>query len=78
MFDFVAGDNPSQLFELCPLFQLTHVTFDPALPYVLLHPCVKVEENRRGSVIGSKFSKGPSWGPRAPRGIPVTSFCLEN
>ena len=33
IFDFVAGDNPSQLFELCPLFQLTRVTFDPALPY---------------------------------------------
>ena len=32
-FDFVTGDNPSQLFELCPLFQLTRVTFDPALPY---------------------------------------------
>ena len=35
IFDFVAGDNPSQLFELCPLFQLTRVTFDPALPYLL-------------------------------------------
>ena len=33
---FVAGDNPSQLFDLCPLFQLTRVTFDPALPYVVL------------------------------------------
>ena len=33
IFDFGAGDNPSQLFELCPLFQLTRVTFDPALPY---------------------------------------------
>ena len=34
IFDFVAGDNqwPSQLFELCPLFQLTRVTFDPVLP----------------------------------------------
>ena len=36
IFDFVAGDNPSQLFELCPLFQLTRVTFDPALPYKAL------------------------------------------
>ena len=35
IFDFVAGDNPSQLFKLCPLFQLTRVTFDPALPYML-------------------------------------------
>ena len=34
IFDFVAGDNPSRLFELCPLFQLTRVTFDPALPYI--------------------------------------------
>ena len=34
IFDFGAGDNPSQLFELCPLFQLTRVTFDPALPYL--------------------------------------------
>ena len=33
IFDFVAGDNPSQLFELCPLFQLIRITFDPALPY---------------------------------------------
>ena len=32
IFDSVAGDNPSHLFELCPLFQLTRVTFDPALP----------------------------------------------
>ena len=34
IFDFAAGVNPSQLFELCPLFQLTRVTFDPALPYI--------------------------------------------
>ena len=33
IFDSVADDHPSQLFELCPLFQLTRVTFDPALPY---------------------------------------------
>ena len=39
IFDFGAGDNPSQLFELCPLFQLTRVTFDPALPYL----CVEVK-----------------------------------
>ena len=36
IFDFVAGDNPAKLFELCPLFQLTRVTFDPALPYNII------------------------------------------
>ena len=46
--------------------------------YVLLDPCVNFKENRRGRSIGSKFSKCPSWGPRAPRALPMTSFCLEN
>ena len=45
IFDFGAGDNPSQLFELCPLFQLTRVTFDPALPYTSLHARWKGSED---------------------------------
>ena len=42
--------TPSQLVELCPLFQLTRVTFDPALPYM-----------RNGKRYSRKFSPKNSY-----------------
>ena len=58
IFDFGAGDNPSQLFELCPLFQLTSVTFDPALPYIPYHR--GASSNQRAARETAKISSAQS------------------
>ena len=66
IFDFVAGDNPSQLFELCPLFQLTRVTFDPALPYSMAVSMSNASTPSPGTAEQSSAVDSPVRLPRAP------------